>query len=127
TARHILRNSAENLAHTTLELGGKSPVVVFDDADLDSAANAIVAGIFAASGQSCVAGSRLIAQRSICDELVERLQTKAGNIRIGDPQDMATEMGPLATERQLAHIEDVVARSVAAGARLVTGGRRPDM
>lgn len=126
TARHILRNSAENLAHTTLELGGKSPVVVFDDADLDSATNAIVAGIFAASGQSCVAGSRLIAHRSICDELVERLAAKAAEIRIGDPQDMATEMGPLATPRQLEHIEDVIARSLKAGAQLVTGGRRPE-
>ena len=125
TARHIVRNTAENLAHTTLELGGKSPVVVFEDADLDSAANAVVAGIFAASGQSCVAGSRLIVQRSIKDALVERVAAKAAEIRIGDPGDMATEMGPVATARQREHIEDVVRRTIDAGARLVCGGDRP--
>ena len=126
TARHIVRNTAENLAHTTLELGGKSPVVVFDDVDLDSATNAIVAGIFAASGQSCVAGSRLVVQRSIKDALVERLAAKAREIRIGDPGDMETEMGPLATAAQRDHIEDVLERSIEAGAKIVCGGRRPD-
>ncbi|ESR23748.1 aldehyde dehydrogenase [Lutibaculum baratangense] len=126
TARHIVRHSAENLAAVTLELGGKSPVVVFEDADLDSVANAVVAGIFAATGQSCVAGSRLIVQRGIKDALLERLVQKARAIRIGDPQAQETEMGPLATARQLRHIEDVIARSLAAGGRLVTGGGRPD-
>jgi len=125
TARHIVRNSAANLAHTTLELGGKSPVVVFDDADLDSAANAVVAGIFAASGQSCVAGSRLVVQRSIKDALLERLVAKAEGVTIGDPGDRATEVGPLATAAQRERIEDVVARSREAGARVLTGGCRP--
>ncbi|TIP13913.1 MAG: aldehyde dehydrogenase family protein, partial [Mesorhizobium sp.] len=97
TARAIVRNTAENLAHTTLELGGKSPVVVFADADLDSAANAVVAGIFAATGQSCVAGSRLLIERTVRQEFLGRLKRKAEAIRIGDPQDPATEMGPLAT------------------------------
>lgn len=126
TARHVVRNTAENLAFTTLELGGKSPVLVFADADLDSAANAIVAGIFAASGQSCVAGSRLFVEESVRDKLLAILTEKARRIRIGDPQDPATEMGPLATARQLAHIEDVVAASLAAGASLVTGGTRAE-
>lgn len=126
TARHIVRNTADNLAHTTLELGGKSPVVVFDDVDLDSAANAIVAGIFAASGQSCVAGSRLVVQRTVKDALVKRLADKAAAIRIGDPSNMETEMGPLATARQREHIEDVVRRSTEAGATIVCGGRRPE-
>ncbi|MER8389400.1 aldehyde dehydrogenase [Mesorhizobium sp. M0166] len=125
TARQIVRNTAENLAFTTLELGGKSPVVVFADADLDSAANAVVAGIFAATGQSCVAGSRLLVQRSVKDELLARLKRKAEAIRIGDPQDPATEMGPLATSRQREWIEKIVAESLAAGGRLVTGGIRP--
>lgn len=125
TARHIVRNSAENLAYTTLELGGKSPVLVFDDVDVDSVSNAIVAGIFAASGQSCVAGSRLLVQRGVKDRLLARLQAKAEAIRIGDPQDSATEMGPLATRRQREHIEKVVAASVQAGAELLTGGRVP--
>lgn len=126
TARHVVRNSAANLAAVSLELGGKSPVVVFDDADLDSACNAVVAGIFAATGQSCVAGSRLIVQRGIRDALVERLVARAGAIRIGDPQDMATEMGPLATRRQLDHIRQTLQASVEAGGRVVTGGSQPD-
>lgn len=126
TARHVVRNSAENLAATSLELGGKSPVLVFDDADIDSACNAVVAGIFAATGQSCVAGSRLIVQRGLHDAFVARLVEKARAIRIGDPQDMATEMGPLATRRQLEHIQRVLRASVEAGGRIVTGGAQPD-
>ncbi|MDX8468245.1 aldehyde dehydrogenase [Mesorhizobium sp. VK23B] len=125
TARAIVRNTAENLAYTTLELGGKSPVVVFADADLDSAANAVVAGIFAATGQSCVAGSRLLIERSAKQEFLDRLKRKAEAIRIGDPQDPATEMGPLATARQRDRIESIVADSLADGGRLITGGARP--
>lgn len=125
TARQVVRNTAENLAHVTLELGGKSPVLVFADADLDSVSNAIIAGIFAATGQSCVAGSRLYVERPAHDRLVAILAEKAAKIRIGDPQDEATEMGPLATARQRAHIEDNLARSVAAGARVICGGGRP--
>ncbi|MDC7713665.1 aldehyde dehydrogenase [Vogesella sp. LYT5W] len=125
TARHIVRNSADNLAYTTLELGGKSPVLVFDDVDVDSVSNAIVAGIFAASGQSCVAGSRLLVQRGVRDQLLAKLVAKAEAIRIGDPQDSATEMGPLATQKQRAHIQHVVAASVDAGAELLTGGAVP--
>jgi len=125
TARAIVSNTTENLAYTTLELGGKSPVVVFADADLDSAANAVVAGIFAASGQSCVAGSRLLVERSIKGEFLDRLKRKAETIRIGDPQDPATEMGPLATARQREWIEKIVAASLASGGRLVTGGEKP--
>jgi aldehyde dehydrogenase (NAD+)/betaine-aldehyde dehydrogenase len=125
TARQIVHNTAENLAFTSLELGGKSPVIVFGDADIGSAANAIVAGIFAATGQSCVAGSRLYVERPIHDKLIDILVAKARIIRIGDPQDAATEMGPLATARQRAHIETLLGQSVAAGARLLTGGRAP--
>ena len=125
TAQHVVRNTAENLALTTLELGGKSPVVVFADADLESASNAVVAGIFAASGQSCVAGSRLLVERSIHDRLVAVLVEKARAIRIGAPGETATEMGPLATRRQLDHIRRVIAASLQAGARLATGGRAP--
>ncbi|MCA3560305.1 MAG: aldehyde dehydrogenase [Aestuariivirga sp.] len=125
TARHVMRNAAENLAHVTLELGGKSPVVVFEDADLGSTANAVVAGIFAATGQSCVAGSRLIVQHAIKDALLAALKAKAEAIVIGAPQERATEMGPLATQRQRNHIEKVVTESLSAGARLVTGGSAP--
>ncbi len=126
TARHIVRNTAENLADTSLELGGKSPVIVFDDVDVDSASNSIVAGIFGASGQSCVAGSRLLVQRGVADRLLGVLADKAARIRIGAPGDPATEMGPLATRKQIAHIERTVQASVDAGARLVCGGRAPE-
>ncbi|WP_017958316.1 aldehyde dehydrogenase [Rhizobium leguminosarum] len=126
TARHVVRNSAENLASTSLELGGKSPFIVFADADLESAANAQVAGIFAATGQSCVAGSRLIVERSVKDKFVDLLRVKAEAIRIGAPLDMATEVGPLATKRQQDNIGALVAKSIESGARLVTGGRKID-
>lgn len=123
TAAHVVRNSAENLASTSLELGGKSPFIVFADADLESAVNAQVAGIFAATGQSCVAGSRLIIERSVKDQFVTLLKAKAEAIRIGTPLDMATEVGPLCTSRQREHIEKVVSASVSAGAKVVTGGQ----
>ncbi|OCJ10303.1 carnitine dehydratase [Rhizobium sp. AC27/96] len=125
TARHIVRNSAENLASTSLELGGKSPFIVFADADFESAANAQVAGIFAATGQSCVAGSRLIVERSVKDAFLSILKRKAEAIRIGAPLDMATEVGPLATKRQQDHVAALVEKSVGSGARLVVGGERP--
>ncbi|AWI55591.1 carnitine dehydratase (plasmid) [Aquabacterium olei] len=122
TARHIVRNTAENLADTSLELGGKSPVLVFDDVDLESACNSIVAGIFGASGQSCVAGSRLLVQRGVADRLLAMLAEKAARIRIGSPQDLATEMGPLATRKQVEHLQRTVKASIDAGATLVCGG-----
>jgi aldehyde dehydrogenase (NAD+) len=126
TARHVVRNSAENLASTSLELGGKSPFIVFADADLESAANAQVAGIFAATGQSCVAGSRLIVEASVKDAFLSILKRKADAIRIGSPLDMATEVGPLATKRQQDHVAALVEKSIKSGARLITGGQRPD-
>lgn len=125
-ARHIVRNSAENLASTSLELGGKSPFIVFDDADIDSAVNAQVSGIFAATGQSCVAGSRLLIQSTIKDEFLTRLKAKAEAVVIGAPDDIATEVGPLCTSRQRDHAVDLITRSVAAGAVLITGGSAPD-
>jgi aldehyde dehydrogenase (NAD+) len=126
TARHVVRSSAENLASTSLELGGKSPFIVFADADLESAANAQVAGIFAATGQSCVAGSRLVVERTVKDRFLEILKAKAEAVRLGSPLDMATEVGPLATRRQRAHIEALIARSLATGAKVVTGASAPE-
>ena len=123
TARAVVRNSAENLASTSLELGGKSPFIVFDDADLDSAANAQVSGIFAATGQSCVAGSRLLIQRGAKDAFLAKLKAKAEAIRIAAPDQMTTEVGPLCTQRQRNHIEATIAASLAQGATLITGGQ----
>ena len=106
TARHIVKNSAKNLSHVTLELGGKSPVAVFNDARIDNALNGVTAGIFGASGQSCIAGSRLYIQEKIYDEFLEKISTKAKNIKIGDPMDENTQMGPLATINQLNNIQE---------------------
>ncbi len=125
-ARHVVRNSAENFAVVTLELGGKSPIMVFDDADLESAVNGIIAGNFGASGQSCVAGSRVMLQAGIHDRVVEQLTERAAKIRIGDPLGDDTQMGPLATEAQVLKIETAVADTVTNGGRLVHGGKRPD-
>lgn len=122
TARHIIRNSAENLASTSLELGGKSPFIVFEDADIESAVNAQVSGIFAASGQSCVAGSRLIVSNKIKDAFFERLKEKAEAVIIGAPNDMASEVGPLCTEAQVQTATRIIALSEAVGAKVITGG-----
>lgn len=125
TARHVVRNSAENFAQVTLELGGKSPVVVFEDADIESATNGVVSGIFAASGQSCVAGSRLYLQDAIADTFIEGLVARAGKIRIGDPLAEETQMGPLATQAQLTRIDAEVKKAQESGAKLLHGGRPP--
>jgi aldehyde dehydrogenase (NAD+) len=125
TGRAVMRGAASHLARVTLELGGKSPNIVFADADLDAAANGVVAGIFAASGQTCMAGSRLFVQDAVHDELVDRLAARASAIRLGDPLDPSTEMGPVAFAE---HLDNVLARIEAAraeGARLVAGGGRP--
>ncbi len=125
TARHIVRNAAENFAQVSLELGGKSPVMIFEDADLESAVNGVMAGIFGASGQSCVAGSRLYLQEKIADAFLDDLVGRAGRIRIGDPLAEETQMGPLATEAQLTRIEAELDKALAQGAKLLHGGRKP--
>ena len=125
SARHIIRNSAENLAQVSLELGGKSPVMIFEDADLESATNGVVASIFGASGQSCVAGSRLYLQDSIADGFLDTLVGRAGKIVIGDPLEEDTQMGPLATEAQLTRIDAAVNGAAGEGANVLHGGRRP--
>ncbi|WP_022952222.1 aldehyde dehydrogenase [Leucothrix mucor] len=125
TARHVVRNSANNFAVTTLELGGKSPILVFDDADLDSAANGLIAGNFGASGQSCVAGSRAFVQRSIKDKLIALIKEKATSIVIGDPLDANSHVGPLCTSAQVERIEDTLEKAKAQGANIVFGGVRP--
>jgi aldehyde dehydrogenase (NAD+) len=107
-----------------MELGGKSPNIVFADADLDAAVVGVLAGIFAAGGQTCVAGSRVLVQGEVHDEFVERLGTRARAIKLGDPMDASTEMGPIATENQLRKIESYVESAVAEGATVVAGGRR---
>ena len=125
SARHIIRNSAENFAQVSLELGGKSPFLVFDDADLESAVNGSISGIFGATGQSCVAGSRLYLQDKVADQFLDTMVSRARQIRIGDPLLEETQMGPLATKGQLARIEKEVAFAQEQGGKLLTGGQRP--
>ena len=124
TARHIVRNSAENLSQVSLELGGKSPVVLFNDADQENALNGITAGIFAASGQSCIAGSRLYIQSKIYDEFLDKLVAKAENIKLGAPMDPDTQMGPLNSFRQLENIEKNIKETIEQGGKLRCGGKR---
>lgn len=122
TARHVIRNSAENFAVTSLELGGKSPIIVFEDADLDGAANGLIAGNFGASGQSCVAGSRGLIHRPILKALIERIAEKAAGIVVGDPLDGATHIGPLCTKAQVSKIGDTLAKAQSQGATIHFGG-----
>ena len=124
TARHIIRNSAENLSEVSLELGGKSPVAVFNDAKQDNAINGIVAGIFGASGQSCIAGSRLYIQRGIYEEFLTKLVKRAEKIKIGAPMDSETEMGPLSNFKQLEIIEKNIMQTIKQGGKLKCGGKR---
>ena len=125
-ARQIVRNSAENFAQVSLELGGKSPFIVFDDANIESAVNGSVAGIFGATGQSCVAGSRLYLHEDIADDFLAQMIAIAQSIQIGDPQADDTEMGPLCTQGQLDHITQQIALAVKEGGRVLTGGKPVD-
>ena len=122
TARHVVRNSAESFAVTSLELGGKSPILVFEDADLDGAANGLIAGNFGASGQSCVAGSRGLIQTSILQDLIARIIEKTSDIIVGDPMNPATHVGPLCTSAQISRIEQTLSKSKSQGAVVRMGG-----
>ncbi len=124
TARQIIRNSAENLSEVSLELGGKSPVAVFEDANQENAINGITAGIFGASGQSCIAGSRLYIQKKIYDEFLEKLTTRANKIKVGAPMDKKTEMGPLSNFKQLETIEKNIKLTIEQGGKIRCGGKR---
>ncbi|MGX9571583.1 aldehyde dehydrogenase family protein [Mesorhizobium sp. f-mel] len=124
TGQSIVRASAGNLKRVSLELGGKSPVIVCADADLDRAVPVAAMSVFANSGQICIAGSRLFVERSIHDEFVERLAVYAKGLRIGDGIDPATEIGPLVSEKQLQRVASYLEAGTAEGATVVTGGER---
>lgn len=121
----VMESAARHVARVTLELGGKSANIVFEDADLDSAVNGVLAGIFAASGQTCIAGSRLLIARSVAERFLDRLAQRTRSIKLGDPLDAGTEMGPCATRDQLEKVAGLVDRAVAAGASVLCGGKRP--
>lgn len=126
TGETIARTAAAHITRVALELGGKNPHIVFPDADFDAAVDAVLTGAFLHSGQVCSAGTRLIVHESMADEFVAELARRAERITVGPGLDPASETGPLVSEQHRAKVEAYVALGIAEGARLVTGGRRPD-
>jgi aldehyde dehydrogenase (NAD+) len=126
TGARIAATTAGRFIGSTLELGGKSPNIVFEDANVANAAMGVVAGIFAAAGQTCIAGSRVFAHRAVYDELLDRVTERARRIRIGDPLEDSTELGPLAFASQRDKVAGYVDLGRSEGARVLTGGRPTD-
>ncbi len=122
TGRAVAHAAAGNLNKVTLELGGKSPQIVFPDADLRAAANGLVAGVFAAAGQTCMAGSRLIVHASVHDELVGLVAERAAAIKLGDPNHPETEMGPVANKPQYQKVLGYLRTAQEEGAAVACGG-----
>jgi aldehyde dehydrogenase (NAD+) len=120
----VLQGAAGNLKRVTLELGGKSANIIFPDADLEAATKAAASGIFFNSGQVCSAGSRILVHRDIHDEVVERLAERARTVRIGDPREAGTAMGPLVSAVQMKRVLDYIAIGRQEGARVAAGGER---
>ena len=125
TGKHIAHIAADKMMPVSLELGGKSATMVLADADVDHAVNGVLYGIFSSSGESCIAGSRLFVARALYAEFMERLTAKAAALRVGDPADERTQMGPLITAKHRESIERYVDLGLSEGGRLRTGGRRP--
>ena len=126
TGKMIYQAAARTMKRVSLELGGKSPNIVFADANLDAAVAGAVSGIFAATGQTCIAGSRLLVQNSIKEELTERLVAMARTARIGDPMQPETNIGPVTTPSQYRKILDYIEIAKGEGARLIVGGGPSD-
>jgi acyl-CoA reductase-like NAD-dependent aldehyde dehydrogenase len=120
----IMREAADSLKKVSLELGGKSPNIVFDDADVEAAARGSFSAIFYNTGQCCTAGSRLLVHESVHDQLIEKLVERAKKLQPGDPLDPKTRVGPLISEEQLARVMQYVESGNAEGAQLLTGGQR---
>jgi (Z)-2-((N-methylformamido)methylene)-5-hydroxybutyrolactone dehydrogenase len=126
SGQKVYEAAARGLKKVTLELGGKSPNIVFDDAALDDAVKGVVSGIFAATGQTCIAGSRLLVQRSIESEFVDKLVALAGTARMGNPLSLETQVGPVTTRPQYEKILGYVEVAKGEGAHLALGGRPAD-
>jgi (Z)-2-((N-methylformamido)methylene)-5-hydroxybutyrolactone dehydrogenase len=126
TGQKIYESAARGLKRVSMELGGKSPNIVFDDADIDNAVKGAISGIFAASGQTCIAGSRLLVQRSIHEPFVEKLVSFAKTARMGDPMRTDTQVGPITTPPQYRKVLDYIDIARAEGARPVLGGAKSD-
>jgi acyl-CoA reductase-like NAD-dependent aldehyde dehydrogenase len=127
TGRTVMRNASSTVKHTTLELGGKSPNIVFADADLDAAVRGATTGIFYGKGEVCAAGSRLLVESSIKSDFVSRLAERARKMRAGDPLDPKTRLGSLVSRAQMERVLEYVAAGEREGATLVAGGHRADI
>lgn len=126
TGRKVYAAAAEGIRSVTMELGGKSPLVIFDDADLEDAVSGAILGNFYSTGQVCSNGTRVFVQRGIKEAFLARMAERLKGVVMGDPLDEAVNFGPMVSERQLGIVEGFIARGLAEGARLVAGGRRPD-
>jgi aldehyde dehydrogenase (NAD+) len=125
TGQKIYEAAARGLKRVSMELGGKSPNIVFEDADLDNAVKGAISGIFAASGQTCIAGSRLLVQRSIHDRFIEKLVAFAGTAKMGDPMRTDTQVGPITTPPQYKKVLDYLDIARGEGASVALGGGKP--
>ena len=123
TGAGVYASAAKDLKHVTLELGGKSPNIVFADADLDNAVKGVVSGIFAASGQTCIAGSRLLVEKSIHDEFVKKLVAFTKRAKMGDPKDPKTNIGPISNAQQFEKVTKYIDIAKEEGAKCVCGGK----
>ncbi len=127
TGRKVYQAAAEGIRHVTMELGGKSPLVIFDDADVENAVSGAILGNFYSSGQVCSNGTRVFVQRGIKDAFLKRLTARLADVKMGDPQDPDVNFGPVVSERQRDIVEGFIAKGVEEGATLVTGGKRVDL
>jgi aminomuconate-semialdehyde/2-hydroxymuconate-6-semialdehyde dehydrogenase len=125
TGKRVLKAAADTLKRVSLELGGKSPNIVFADADVETAVKGAVRAIFRSQGQSCVAGSRLILQDAIYDRFMEQFLKAVANLKVGDPLDPTTDFGPLITAHHRERVEGYIQSGLDEGAKLLTGGKRP--
>ena len=126
TGKEIAKTASQTLKKVQLELGGKAPVVVFDDADLEAVVEGIKVGGYFNSGQDCTAAARVLVSQRAHDRLLEALVPAVESLRLGDPQDESTEMGPVVSAEQLERVSGFVERARSAGARVATGGERVD-
>ena len=124
TGQRVYEAAARGMKRVSMELGGKSPNIVFDDAEMDNAVKGVISGIFAATGQTCIAGSRLLVQESVHDRFLDRLVALAATARMGDPMEPATQIGPITNRPQLARVLDYIDIARGEGATAVLGGAR---
>ncbi|MEM6277622.1 MAG: aldehyde dehydrogenase family protein, partial [Pseudomonadota bacterium] len=127
TGKRVYAAAAAQMKHVTMELGGKSPLIIFDDADIEDAVSGAILGNFYSSGQVCSNGTRVFVQSGIRDAFVARLKERTEAAVLGDPMDEATSFGPMVSEAQLKIVEGYIAKGIEEGATLVSGGRRAEM